>query len=207
LAVGSQRMAAEDRKRQIVDVTLGLIAVHGLHGATMARIAAAAGVRQASLYTHFSSRQAILLAALDAVYERLYATRETFTNENSLERLREMCDHHIELWRTQGGQHHAHQLLEFIAGARSEGLEKAVAAKHQEAIEQFAQVVRDGQADGKIQRSVDAVQVAWLINGWAFAGDVAHVLGFKQFLGPNIAVHWLDVIFASFQEVEDGQAV
>ena len=36
------------------------------------------------------------------------------------------------------------------------------------------------------------------MNGWAFAGDVAHLMGFKQFLEPNIAVHWLDVIFASF---------
>jgi AcrR family transcriptional regulator len=193
-------MAAEARKRQIVEVALDLIAKHGLQGATTARIAAGAGIRQASLYTHFPSRRDILLAALDAVYERLYASREVPTKENSLERLRRMCDHHLELWATQGERHHAHQLLEFIAGARSEGLREALAAKHREAIEQFAQVVRDGQKEGLIPDSVDAEQVAWLVNGWAFAGDVAHLMGFKQFLEPNIAVHWLDVIFASFAE-------
>jgi len=192
-------MTAEARKRQIVEVTLELIAKHGLRGATMASIAAGSGIRQASLYTHFASRRAILLAALDGVYEKVYASRETALQENSLERLRLMCDHHLDLWATQGERHHAHQLLEFIAGARSEGLEEALAAKHLEAIEQFAQVVRDGQKEGKISESVDAEQVAWLINGWAFAGDVAHLLSFKQFLEPNIAVHWLDVIFASFE--------
>ena len=195
-------MTADARKRQIVEVTLGLIAKYGLQGATMSRIAAGAGIRQASLYTHFASRRDILLAALDAVYERLYASREVPTKENSLERLRQMCDHHLELWATQGERHHAHQLLEFIAGARSEGLREALAAKHREAIEQFAQVVRDGQKEGLIPASVDPEQVAWLVNGWAFAGDVAHLMGFKQFLEPNVAVHWLDVIFASFKAPE-----
>ncbi len=116
-----------------------------------------------------------------------------------------MCDHHLELWATQGDRHHAHQLLEFIAGARSEGLREVLAAKHRESIEQFAQVVRDGQNEGLISPRVDAEQVAWLVNGWAFAGDVAHLMGFKQFLEPNIAVHWLDVIFASFEAAQVGR--
>jgi AcrR family transcriptional regulator len=204
LAPGSQRMKAEARKRQIVEVTLDLITEHGLRGATMARIAAAAGIRQASLYTHFESRRAILLAALDVVYERIYASRETPTNENSLERLRQMCDHHLALWATQGDKHHAHQLLEFISGARSEGLREILAEKHLASIEAFAQVVRDGQKEGKIPAHVDPDQVAWLITGWAFAGDVSHLLGFKTFLEPNVSTHWLDVIFGSFAAAPGG---
>lgn len=170
----------------------------------MARIAAAAGIRQASLYTHFPSRRAILLAALDVVYEKVYASRETPTSENSLERLRQMCDHHLELWATQGDRHHAHQLLEFISGARSEGLREVLAEKHLASIQQFAQVVRDGQAEGKIPSSVDPDQVAWLITGWAFAGDVSHLMGFKTFLEPKVSTHWLDVIFASFAAAPRG---
>jgi AcrR family transcriptional regulator len=191
-------MSAEARKRQIVEVTLDLIAEHGLPGATMARIAAAAGIRQASLYTHFESRRAILLAALDVVYERIYASRETPSDENSLERLRQMCDHHLMLWATQGERHHAHQLLEYVSGARGEGLREVLAEKHMASIDAYAQVVRDGQKEGSIPAHVDAEQVAWFITGWAFAGDVSHLMGFKAFLEPNIGVHWLDVIFASF---------
>jgi AcrR family transcriptional regulator len=191
-------MTAEARKRQIVEVTLDLIAKEGLRGATMARIAAGAGIRQASLYTHFENRRAILLAALDVVYERIYASRETPSQEDSLERLRQMCSHHLELWATQGERHHAHQLMEFVSGARGEGLLDILAEKHMASIEQYAQVVKDGQAEGKIPEYVDPEQVAWLITGWAFAGDVSHLMGFKTFLEPNVAVHWLDVIFASF---------
>jgi AcrR family transcriptional regulator len=191
-------MTADARKRQIAEVTVDLIAQHGLRGATMARISEAAGVRQASLYTHFQSRKEILLAALDVVYEKIYASRETRTDENSLERLRQMCDHHIQLWATQGEHHHAHPLLEFIAGARSEGLLDVLTQKHLESIEQFAEVVREGQEEGKIPTSVDAEQVAWLITGWAFAGDVSHLMSLEKFLEPKVSVHWLDVIFDSF---------
>jgi AcrR family transcriptional regulator len=198
LAQGSKRMNADARKRQIAEVTVELIAQHGLRGATMARIAETAGVRQASLYTHFGSRREILLAALDVVYEKIYASRETRSDENSLERLRQMCDHHLELWATQGERHHAHALLEFIAGARSEGLREILAEKHLQSIEAYADVVRAGQREGTIPASVDADQVAWLITGWAFAGDVSHLMGFKKFLDPSVSVHWLDVIFASF---------
>lgn len=198
MAQGATRMNAEARKRQIVEVTLELIAEHGLRGATMARIAAAAGIRQASLYTHFESRRAILLAALDMVYERIYASRSTPTDDNSLDRLRQMCDHHLELWATQGEKHHAHQLLEFVSGARSEELLDLLTEKHMASIEAYADVVRAGQREGTISAHVDAEQVAWLITGWAFAGDVSHLMGLKTFLEPHVAVRWLDVIFSSF---------
>jgi AcrR family transcriptional regulator len=164
----------------------------------MSRIAEGVGIRQASLYTHFKSRRDILLAALDVVYEKIYASRETITAENSLGRLREMCDHHLELWAAQRERHHAHLLLEFIAGARSEGLAEVLAEKHLRSLEQFTEVVEEGKKDGRIPDYVDPSQVAWLITGWAFAGDVAHQMGFESFFDPNIVVYWLDVIFASF---------
>src|SRR4030067_1221328 len=44
-----RQMAPEERKKQIVDVTLGLIGEHGLQGVTTARIAAAAGVADTPL--------------------------------------------------------------------------------------------------------------------------------------------------------------
>ncbi len=200
-------MTADARKRQIVEVTLDLIGEYGLRGATMSRIAEGAGIRQASLYTHFDSRRDILLAALDVVYEKIYASRETVTDENSFGRLREMCDHHLELWAAEGERHHAHLLLEFIAGARSEGLAEVLAEKHLRSLEQFTQVVEDGKKEGKIPRYVDPAQVSWLITGWAFAGDVAHQMGFESFFDPNIVVHWLDVIFESFATTPGAESI
>lgn len=196
----TRRMTAEARKRQIVEVTLGLIAKYGLQGVTMSRIADGAGITQASIYTHFENRRAVLLAALDAIYDKIYASRATASSENTLERLREICEHHLELWANQGEEHHAHLFLEFIAGAAGEGLREIMAEKHLATMNQFAQIVEDGKKEGHIPEYVDSEQVAWLITGWAFAGDVSHLMGFKGFLDPRISTHWLDVIFGSFVE-------
>ena len=194
----TQRMTADARKRQIVEVALDLVEKYGLQGVTMARIAAGAGIRQASLYTHFESREAILLAALDAIYERIYASRMTASSENTLQRLREICNHHIELWAGLGEEHHAHLLLEFVAGAPGEGLRETLAAKHLETMKEFAQIVERGKKEGTIPLCVDSEQVAWFITGWAFAGDVSQTMGFKRFLDPEISGRWLDMMFASF---------
>jgi AcrR family transcriptional regulator len=191
-------MTAEARKRQIAEVALDLIQKYGLQGVTMARIAAAAGIRQASLYTHFESRHAILLAALDLIYERIYASRMTGSDENTLERLRQICDHHVELWAGQGEKHHAHLLLEFIAGAPGEGLRETLASKHLDTLNEFIQIVERGKQEGKIPQHVNSEQVAWFITGFAFAGDVSQTMGFRRFLDPEIAGRWLDVMFASF---------
>ncbi len=193
-------MAAAARKRQIVEVALDLVAKHGLHGVTMSRIAAGAGIRQASLYSHFHSRQEILLAALDVIYERIYASRMTASSENTLERLREICDHHVELWAGQGERHHAQLLLEFVAGAPGEGLRETLASKHLETLKEFIQIVERGKLEGRIPAYVNSEQVAWFITGFAFAGDVSQTMGFKHFLDPEISGRWLDVMFASFVE-------
>lgn len=198
----THRMTADARKRQIVEVALDLIEKHGLQGVTMSRIAAGVGIRQASLYTHFESRHAILLAALDVIYERIYASRMTASSENTLERLREICEHHVELWAGQGEEHHAHLLLEFIAGAPGEGLRETLAAKHLETLKEFAQIVERGKKEGTIPPQVDSERVAWFITGFAFAGDVSQTMGFTRFLDPEISGCWLDMMFDSF--VADG---
>ena len=192
------RMTATARKRQIVEVALDLVAKHGLQGVTMSRIAAGAGIRQASLYSHFQSRQEILLAALDVIYERIYASRMTRSDENTLARLREICDHHVELWAGQGERHHAHLLLEFVAGAPGEGLRETLASKHLETLKEFVNIVERGKKEGKIPAHVDSEQVAWFITGFAFAGDVSQTMGFNHFLDREISGRWLDVMFASF---------
>jgi AcrR family transcriptional regulator len=199
LARFTHRMTAEARKRQIVEVALDLISKYGLQGVTMSRIAAGVGITQASLYTHFDSRQSILLAALDVIYEKIYASRDTPANENSLERLRAICEHHLKLWADQGERHHAHLLLEFIAGAPGEGLRQALAEKHLGTVEQYAQIVEDGKREGIVPEHVDPEQVAWLLTGWAFAGDVCHLMGFKAFLEPKVSAYWLDLLFEGFE--------
>src|SRR4029078_9215574 len=62
LALPSTRRNASQRRRapQIMDPGAGLFAERGFHGATTQDIADVLGIRQASLYYYFSSKEAAL---------------------------------------------------------------------------------------------------------------------------------------------------
>ena len=65
------RLPAERRRRQLLDVALGLFADHGFHGASMDDLAEAAGVTKPVLYQHFGSKRDLYLEVLDDVGNRL----------------------------------------------------------------------------------------------------------------------------------------
>ena len=64
-------MTGKERKRQIAESALDLLATDGVQGATNARIAQAAGITAAAMYRHFDDRNQVLLAALDSLYDRI----------------------------------------------------------------------------------------------------------------------------------------
>lgn len=59
------------RRYAIVEASIELFARHGLDGATMRDIAAAAGLRAGSMYYHFASKEALFLAAHEMAITRL----------------------------------------------------------------------------------------------------------------------------------------
>lgn len=67
----SQRLPANARREQILDVALDVFASSGFHGASMNDIAEAAGVTKPVLYQHFDSKRDLYQALLDDVGNRL----------------------------------------------------------------------------------------------------------------------------------------
>jgi AcrR family transcriptional regulator len=64
-AVGGARMAAEDRKLQILRVAVTLFSQKGFGGTTTREIAQAAGVSEAMVFRHFATKQELYTAILD----------------------------------------------------------------------------------------------------------------------------------------------
>jgi AcrR family transcriptional regulator len=190
-------MTAEARKRQIVKVALKTIGRYGVQGATIARIAKAAGITTAALYTHFENRRAILLAALDEVYERIFETHRSSSTTNAVQRLREIAQFHSRLVTTQGVSGHAHLFLEFVAAAPERGLREAVLQKESTAASNLAQIVEEGKRQGTIVQDVDPEEVALLIGAWAWAGDVALLLGHRSIWSERVSPKLLDLILQS----------
>jgi AcrR family transcriptional regulator len=61
------------RRDEILQIAVGLFAARGYHGVSMDNIGAAAGVTGPALYHHFAGKEAMLVAALIPVSERLLA--------------------------------------------------------------------------------------------------------------------------------------
>lgn len=60
-----KKMNGEDRRRQILEVTLHLFSEEGYYAATTAKIAEAAGITEPTLYRYFTNKKELFLAILD----------------------------------------------------------------------------------------------------------------------------------------------
>src|SRR3954469_3937500 len=68
-----QQPRRRSRRDEILEIAVGLFASRGYHGVSMDDIGAAAGVTGPALYHHFAGKEAMLVAALIPVSERLLA--------------------------------------------------------------------------------------------------------------------------------------
>lgn len=77
----SNRLPAERRRVQLLDVALRVFAEQGFHVASMNDIADAAGVTKPVLYQHFTSKRSLYLELLQLVGERLTRAITVATND------------------------------------------------------------------------------------------------------------------------------
>jgi AcrR family transcriptional regulator len=170
------RMTGAQRKQLIVEVTIELVAEFGVEGTTTARIAAKAGVSEKTLYSHFASRKDILLAALDAVFERARDDLRHLAGANVLEHLRAAARRH-----GARGKEFVYPLFEFFAAPPTAGLREEVRIRHQTSIDIITGMIDEGKAQGLIRPDVDSELVAWEFFGVYWAEDVAFMIGFEEF--------------------------
>ena len=68
-------------KQEILEAALELFSVHGFEATSISQIASAVGIRKASLYSHFESKQAILDALVEDVLDQ-YAEHSIFARRD-----------------------------------------------------------------------------------------------------------------------------
>jgi AcrR family transcriptional regulator len=178
----SGRMTGAQRKKRIIEATIEMVGRYGVQGATTARIAAASGISEKALYSHFPSKRDILVDTLDAVFERamcILRDREITHAENALEHLRAAAKLH---WPSEG--EFVYPLYEFFASSPQEDLRREIKSRHQAHVQVVADIVEEGKAQGVIRPEVDSEQVGWEYFGVYWAEDIAYMIGFEDF-GPS----------------------
>lgn len=69
----------KNTKQEILNVSLDLFSIYGFEATSMSKIANTIGIRKASLYSHFESKQAILNEIIDEILE-YYDKKSIFVN-------------------------------------------------------------------------------------------------------------------------------
>jgi AcrR family transcriptional regulator len=189
------RMTTAARKRQIAEIAMQMVAEFGVQATTTPRIAEVAGVTQSALYKHFPSRNAILLAALDVLYEHLHAVIRSSEHEDMRERLRAIGRFHSEMISSDRSPF-VYPLFEFLAAPPEDGLRESLGIHQLSVIKALTEIIETGKKDGSLRQDVDSEQLAWELHGVYWAEDITYLMGLRQFIDSGRSTRMLDHILA-----------
>jgi len=175
---------------------MGLVAKYGVPGTTTSRIATMCGVSEATLYRHFATRNDILVATLDLVYERIFKLIHAADQESALERLRAIGRFHSAILSSEI-EGFVYPLFEFVAAPPELGLREPLAEHQRAAIRTLATIVDEGKDQGVVRSEVDSEQVAWELVGVYWAQDIAYLMGLTEFAAAGRGQETLERILDS----------
>lgn len=97
--MGTPKVKTEIRQEQIAEAALQVIRMHGLNGLSMERIARELGLAPSALYRHFSGKEEVLDAVVEAIGVRLNAMISSVREEplKPLDMLKELLRRHVAL--------------------------------------------------------------------------------------------------------------
>lgn len=196
-------LPAEERRRQIVDAVLKVVAEFGVPEATTARIAKAAGVAEGTLYLYYGSRKGMLMAALDAILGQMLDLIRASTEQDPVERLKDIAKRHSDLMSTEQGGFVV-PWVEFIAAGPQVGLREAVAEVQKRAFEALRDIVEEGKAVGRIRPDEDSDQLAWCWLSFAWAETMGCLMGLNEFLERRPSYQMLEAVLDAAQPSPDG---
>lgn len=173
---GQGRMPGTQRKAQIIKETLRLVAEHGLAGASMSRIAEAVGISNAALYRHFDSREDILIAAHDALIERVFAWLNSSKAPNVMDRLREMGNSHATLFSKDIEGFNA-PMFQFISWIPKDRVHDHVVRRRVEMLRWYADLIEEGKAQGSIRADIETELIVSELFAWIWWEDLSYLEG------------------------------
>ena len=169
-------MAAEDRKRQILDAAIGVFARLGYHGAGTADIASAAEIGEPTIYRYFKNKRELHLEAVKRC--RLEITenwqRIVDTSENAEEALQRIATWYYEEINRNP------QLLVLRFRTLSESGDPEAVAVVRQTYMRNKRIVQDlyeqARREGSLAEDADPNTLAWLFMAIGAIIDVTHLL-------------------------------
>jgi AcrR family transcriptional regulator len=179
------------RRRQIADATLQTIARHGIRGATVVRIAEAAGISVPAIYKHFQSRTEVLETAVDILSQRALAWLESSSDPDMLERLRDLFGSSNDGTVGENRGRVITPLFEISAAACGDGLTHSLETSQATVLGRLVDIVEKGKAQGRIRADVHA----WVVvSGLVALRSLTSREGFERLFTEGTADELLDYV-------------
>ena len=173
----------EGRKQRILAVAQRLLTRNGWRNTTLAQIAGEAGVTPAGLLHHFESKEQLLHAVLDA---------RDADDDSHADRAGDLVS---QIAQVADRFHRAPELLGTFTVLLVENvlpdapLHDRMLARHREAVDIVAELIRNGQADGRYRTDIDpaikAVEILAFVHGmettWLLDPSIPLADVFKQY--------------------------
>ena len=169
------------------------MARYGIQGATVTRIAEELGVAPQSLYAHFKNRDEMLRAAMHALIAMTDSWFSSSDEPDILRRLRVLGDTHLSFLAAQLDGF-VIPAYEFITAPQSTGLPEAFGRGQLEQLHKIARIVDEGKAQGSIRNDIDSMRAAWRVIVFAWAEDIAEMMGLHEFISQGISGEILEVL-------------
>lgn len=186
-----------ERQREILDVTIRILAKYGLHGATISRISAAAGMSRGALYYHFRNREELLAAAMEAMDETATAWIAKPLGKDAPARLLAMGEAH-SVWTLSAYNGFIRPFYQLIASSRETSLESLITTKTHFYLQYLVECVEEGQREGTIRGDVDSREVAWSLLLHAWGEDIARLQGIDEYITEGVSRNILRRLLASY---------
>jgi len=188
-----RRLPPAERRRQIVEAVNRVVAEQGVAGATVSRIAAAAGVSEGTLSVSFESREQMLMAALDRLFERMAGLIDSAPESDAPTMLRDIARRHAQLMKT-AGEDFTSPWIEFVAAGPYVGLREAIAQTQTRAFEKVLAIVRRGQEEGTLRRDIDSRRLTWQWYTIVWAENLSSLMGLTEYIDEGHSQYSLELL-------------
>ncbi|MBC8178014.1 MAG: TetR/AcrR family transcriptional regulator [Desulfobacteraceae bacterium] len=194
-----KRLPAKERKKQILKSAVKVFARSNYYNTKMSDIAKEAGISEAMIYRHFSSKKEIFIVVLKHMSDRIltFWERELDPVKSPLEKLRSML-----LGYYQRMIKHPNELkVQFLAisGIDDKDVLKRLRTDQQNYIKHFSDVIQEGISQREIRKDVDVNALAFAYNGSGIMMNMMRLLGFTRKFNEKTVVSLIDHFIESIK--------
>ncbi len=176
------RMSGPERKQQIVQAAISIMAEQGIPGTTTRRIAEKVGVSEPALYKYFPGKKELMLEALNEVGNRFVNTLSGAINERDIvpDRIYAMSTALYEFVMEHPEE--SMLLFETITATRDPEIRAALSDKLLQYIGMLSDIFEIGKNEGTVREDLDTTVAAWQILSLGITLVFAFLLGLSDVL-------------------------